>query len=249
MEGSPCVATMQSLSSLPALDISDGQASEIEGKGKGKLLNLYELIVSLTQELNNEKNIDRIRSYMQSYDADLGEWKRYRFFDSEKKYTRNLIATDHKTFALILLCWNPNKGSPIHSHSGSECVMRIVEGTLRETQYSWPEECLQQHHQEHNLHQHNLHQHNQMSHRSRQNATQLQVTLSVDHYPPYCAHINDSVGLHKVENVSDDPSVSLHCYMPPYQTCLIFPEETNLASTCHATFYSEDGKIIKHCTF
>jgi len=244
MDGSPCVANMESVPSVPALDLLKSQSCD-----KDKL-SLYQLVVSLTQELNNEKNIDRIRHYMESFDTELGEWRRYRLFYCEKKYTRNLIATDHKTFALILLCLNPTKGSPIHSHSGSECVMRIVEGSLRESQYEWPEECLHQHHNEQHLHnQCQLARHDQMCHCDKSNAKQLQLKSAVDLHPPYCAHINDSIGLHKVENVSNIPAVSLHCYMPPYQTCLIFPEETSRASTCHATFYSEDGKIIQHCTF
>lgn len=28
--------------------------------------------------------------------------------------------------------------SPIHDHSGSHCVMKILDGKLQETQYHWP---------------------------------------------------------------------------------------------------------------
>lgn len=28
--------------------------------------------------------------------------------------------------------------SPIHDHSGSHCVMKILDGELQETQYNWP---------------------------------------------------------------------------------------------------------------
>ncbi len=35
------------------------------------------------------------------------EWAPFAFWDPEKLYTRNLVATDGKTFTLLLLCWNP----------------------------------------------------------------------------------------------------------------------------------------------
>lgn len=44
------------------------------------------------------------------------EWRKYAFFDGEKNYTRNLIATDDETFTLLLLCWNAGRESPIHDH-------------------------------------------------------------------------------------------------------------------------------------
>ena len=49
---------------------------------------------------------------------------------------RNLIATDDRTFSLILLCWNPQRFSPIHDHPCDGCWMRGVEGTVQEVRYS-----------------------------------------------------------------------------------------------------------------
>lgn len=37
------------------------------------------------------------------------DWSPYAFWDPDKLYTRNLVATDGKTFTLLLLCWNPGK--------------------------------------------------------------------------------------------------------------------------------------------
>ena len=49
---------------------------------------------------------------------------------------RNLIATDDRTFSLILLCWNPSKFSPIHDHPCDGCWMRGVQGSVQEVKYS-----------------------------------------------------------------------------------------------------------------
>jgi cysteine dioxygenase len=78
-----------------------------------------------------------VRQAMEGYDQSTNDWKKYEFFDAHKKYTRNLVATDNETFTLMLLCWNPGKGSPIHDHAGSECFMRNLAGELNEVQYAW----------------------------------------------------------------------------------------------------------------
>jgi predicted metal-dependent enzyme (double-stranded beta helix superfamily) len=59
---------------------------------------------------------------------------KYKVFNEEKSYTRNLIV-ENDAYSLILLCWNPKKFSPIHSHGGANCFVRIIEGTLTEHFY------------------------------------------------------------------------------------------------------------------
>jgi hypothetical protein len=47
---------------------------------------------------------------------DKQDWEAYAHFDASRHYTRNLIATDHVSYTLLLLCWNPGQESPIHDH-------------------------------------------------------------------------------------------------------------------------------------
>lgn len=61
-------------------------------------------------------NDDPVNVLFSRVDLTAGEWREYALFDCMKNYTRNLIATDDETFTLLLLCWNPDKGSPIHDH-------------------------------------------------------------------------------------------------------------------------------------
>jgi cysteine dioxygenase len=61
--------------------------------------------------------------------------------DPTKPYTRNLIATDDQTFTLLLLCWNPEKESPIHDHPCDGCWMQVMEGSIREQRYNRELEC------------------------------------------------------------------------------------------------------------
>ena len=39
----------------------------------------------------------------------------------------------------LILVWTPGKESPVHDHAGSHCVMKVLQGSLKETQYKWPE--------------------------------------------------------------------------------------------------------------
>lgn len=63
------------------------------------------------------------------------EISRHAFIEPNKNYTRNLISTDHQTYTLLLLCWNPTKVSPIHDHPCNGCWMRVLKGTVNEKRY------------------------------------------------------------------------------------------------------------------
>lgn len=52
------------------------------------------------------------------------------------------VAKDVADLTLLLqliLVWTPGKESPVHDHAGSHCVMKVLQGSLKETQYKWPE--------------------------------------------------------------------------------------------------------------
>uniref|UniRef100_A0A8U8BPN4 Cysteine dioxygenase n=1 Tax=Geospiza parvula TaxID=87175 RepID=A0A8U8BPN4_GEOPR len=58
-----------------------------------------------------------------------------------------------------------------------------------------------------------------------------------------CAYINDSIGLHRVENISHtEPAVSLHLYSPPFDTCNTFDQRTGHKHKVTMTFYSQFGE-------
>ena len=52
----------------------------------------------------------------------------------------------------------------------------------------------------------------------------------------------DSIGLHRVENVSHtEPAVSLHLYSPPFDTCHAFDQRTGHKNRVTMTFHSKFG--------
>lgn len=58
-------------------------------------------------------------------------------------------------------------------------------------------------------------------------------------------YITDSMGYHKVGNPTNEPSVTLHLYAPPFQQCRVWGSG-NAHNPSHATShnYSEYGLVI-----
>lgn len=88
--------------------------------------------------------IDSIDSHsvlLRNTQLTVDEWSRYAFFDPSRPYTRNLIATDYKTYTLLLLCWNPQHESPIHDHPCDGCWLQVLKGTIQECRYNQELNC------------------------------------------------------------------------------------------------------------
>ncbi|ETO13443.1 hypothetical protein RFI_23932, partial [Reticulomyxa filosa] len=98
-------------------------------------LHFRELVPALHKSLSqgdyHEKAImSEVQSLMERYDEKFGDWQRFALMEEEEgKYSRNLI-TRNKYFTLI----------PIHDHGGSECWLRVVQGTLEERFYEKPQD-------------------------------------------------------------------------------------------------------------
>lgn len=58
----------------------------------------------------------------------------YAYFDKTTQYTRNLVhETEHYT--LLLLCWNPQSTSAIHTHGNSQCWAKCLLNKVCEIVY------------------------------------------------------------------------------------------------------------------
>ena len=58
----------------------------------------------------------------------------YVAFD-EAYYQRHLLY-EGKAFRALILCWGSGQRSPIHNHSGSNCFVKVIEGTATEINFS-----------------------------------------------------------------------------------------------------------------
>jgi cysteine dioxygenase len=148
------------------------------------------------------------------------EWERYAVVDPSKSYTRNLVATDHRTYALLVLVWTPGKASAIHDHPCDGCWMRVLSGSIRECRYA-PKGPL-------------------LSETSPScggggdigSCAALECIRDDCYHEGQVLHIEDCLGYHKVENPSPtQPAVTMHLYSPPFGRCRVWLDETSCASS------------------
>jgi cysteine dioxygenase len=55
------------------------------------------------------------------------------------RYTRNLVDEGNGKFNLMILCWGEGHGTAIHDHADAHCFMKVLQGTLTEVQFNWPD--------------------------------------------------------------------------------------------------------------
>ncbi|XP_018529918.1 cysteine dioxygenase type 1 [Lates calcarifer] len=177
---------------------------------------LDELIKILHEIFESDHiNVDEVKAVMEAYESNPQEWKQYAKFD-KYRYTRNLVDEGNGKFNLIVLCWGEGHGSSIHDHTDSHCFMKMLQGELKETQFEWPDSKSQ----------------GDMVQKSQRILQENKV-----------AYINDSIGLHRVENASHtEGAISLHLYSPPFQTCQTFDQRTGHRTTVKMTFWSKFGE-------
>ncbi|KAG5876473.1 hypothetical protein JTB14_028950 [Gonioctena quinquepunctata] len=162
-------------------------------------------------------NIDLVRYVLTAYKSNPADWKKFAKFD-RYRYTRNLVDVGNGKYNLMIICWGEGHGSGIHDHANSHCFMKMLQGSLEEIRFAWPQ---------------------------RQDEPLSQISRKPMTLNDVC-YINDSIGLHRVENVSSvDTAISLHLYCPPYKQCAVFNQNTGQKSSATVTFYSMFGKRIK----
>lgn len=177
---------------------------------------LNELIAILHRIFESDCiNVEEVQEIMEAYESKPQDWRKFAQFD-QYRYTRNLVDEGNGKFNLMLLCWGEGHGSSIHDHSDSHCFMKLLQGQLKETLFSWPDDKSQ----------------GEMTQKSQRILLENKV-----------AYINDSIGLHRVENGSHtETAVSLHLYSPPFQTCQTFDQRTGHKNTVKMTFWSKFGE-------
>ncbi|XP_023224925.1 cysteine dioxygenase type 1-like [Centruroides sculpturatus] len=177
---------------------------------------LDELIHELHRVFESDNvNIEYVHDIMTSYKSNSKEWIKYAKFDRHR-YTRNLVDAGNGKFNLMILAWAEGQGSSIHDHSDSHCFMKILDGKLLESKFQWPQDS-------------------ENSEMVCSGETELKLNE--------VAYINDSIGLHRVENPShSEVAVSLHLYCPPFDKCQMFDPRTGHKTQCTVTFWSKYGE-------
>ncbi|WP_299337342.1 cysteine dioxygenase family protein [uncultured Psychroserpens sp.] len=97
-------------------------------------------------------------------------------------------------FELILLCWEAGQETPIHGHDGEDCWVYMMKGELQEVYYT-------------------IDTQNYLREERSQRLAPKQISF-----------MNDKIGFHKLKNVNQGRSISLHLYAKPIEHCRSFDD-------------------------
>lgn len=133
--------------------------------------------------------------------------------------------------------------SAIHDHSGSHCIMKMLDGELKETLYEWPDKVVSEaDHPDSGLGS----DHSDDEGTKPCAMTVKRVTVLHRNETTY---MSDKLGLHRVANpLKTAGSLSLHLYTPPFESCRTFNERSSRArSSGKCVFYSAKGERLESC--
>ncbi|KAF9141761.1 Cysteine dioxygenase [Mortierella sp. GBA39] len=220
---------------------------------------LDELVKLLHAELGSNGldsegvDVDRVQALMTNYVSNEEDWKKYAHFD-KRRYTRNLVDDGNGKFNLMILAWPENVGSAIHDHSGSHCLMKVLDGKLQETLYEWPDRVQLEssdHHFDSGLGSDNSDSDDSSCVTKSSKSAPMMVKKETTLHRDECAYMSDQLGLHRVSNPLKSVgagSLSLHLYTPPYETCKTFNEKSSMArASGKCVFFSERGEKLQSC--
>ncbi|PMD13489.1 hypothetical protein NA56DRAFT_674836 [Hyaloscypha hepaticicola] len=135
-------------------------------------------------------HLPTLHSLLRAYSSDPTHWSKYAHANPQKQYTRNLVCAVPGLFNLLLLVWTPGRASPIHDHASAHCLMKILQGSIRERRFATP------------------------AHPGTSGP--LVETSNLKFGRDKVTYMADSLGLHEIKNESEvEYAVSLHLYTPP----------------------------------
>jgi cysteine dioxygenase len=94
----------------------------------------YSQLRDSLQRLEGRASLTQLRALLGDARIDINDVRPHVKF-SGRSYRRNLVDSG-PWHHLLVLCWRNGQRSPIHDHCGSNCAVRVLEGTLTETLFS-----------------------------------------------------------------------------------------------------------------
>ena len=96
-----------------------------------------ELIETLNQQ-TTPPTLEAITSWLSTVEISQLELEPYLGF-KEGNYWRHRVCRNDAV-EMLIICWRPGQKTPIHDHNGSHGVVRVHQGLLQETIFSFDEE-------------------------------------------------------------------------------------------------------------
>lgn len=121
--------SMASTISMPAVSRSArGQRATEPVRGLGRLLERLDVMSERGSLCLQE--LERLFLALELQPGDLAAFQLF----SPRCYQRNRIRRTEQ-YEMLLICWAPGQGSPVHDHTGSACAFRVVSGRCTEQRF------------------------------------------------------------------------------------------------------------------
>ena len=100
--------------------------------------NLCQLTQKIIYNRYFSENVSRFRHILSLYNGD--DWRNYidsddRIIHRNLKYSKTLLPYSVRPLDMYLLQWEPGAQSLIHGHGLDGCIMKVLEGELKEERY------------------------------------------------------------------------------------------------------------------
>ncbi len=86
---------------------------------------------SFKHHANKFEDIRFLEPILSYYEGE--DWRKFVRF-SKECYSR-IFVVRREDLEILLLCWKPGQGSPIHNHPNRGCLLRVLQGNLREERF------------------------------------------------------------------------------------------------------------------
>ena len=92
-------------------------------------------LVKALESQTSAPALEQIYDWLENAEVSAEELAPYRGF-KDGNYWRHLVCRN-KFVEMLVLCWRPGQRTPIHDHNGSHGGVRVCEGTMWETTFSY----------------------------------------------------------------------------------------------------------------
>ena len=95
-------------------------------------MTLYKLIENIKDHFKFNNNLKNANHLLESYKTN--DWINYKL-NITNGYNRNLVYKCNN-YEIYIISWAKDSASPIHNHPKGGCLMKILEGSLKENIYN-----------------------------------------------------------------------------------------------------------------
>ncbi|HEV7744235.1 MAG TPA: cysteine dioxygenase family protein [Pyrinomonadaceae bacterium] len=92
-------------------------------------------LITVLESLNSAPDLSQIYEWLQTAEVSLAALQPYAAF-KEGNYSRHRVCRN-KFVEMLVLCWRPGQRTPIHDHNGSHGGVKVCQGLLWETTFTY----------------------------------------------------------------------------------------------------------------